>query len=190
MRSFLLSPLASLAQHWQTKLPVAFGVAIAAEIAELYAGLLQVNAALLLLCFTLVVVDLLTGVVASLRRHERVSSRDLRRTGWKAIEYTALGFCGVLLSNGFDGTFVEPITAGFDEACLFYIAMTEFVSIIENVTGSRENAIRLLRRIRRVWSDRDGSVVYEEVIRPLDSERLDPSRLDGSSLGAEREVTR
>lgn len=170
MRSFLLAPVLGLGQHWQTKLPVAFGVAIAAEIAEIYAGLLQVNAALLLLCFTLVVVDLLTGVVASLRRHERVSSRDLRRTGWKAIEYSALGFCGVLLSNGFDGTFVEPITAGFDEACLFYIAMTEFVSIIENVTGSRENAIRLLRRIRRVWSDQDGSVVYEEVIRPLDAE--------------------
>lgn len=167
IRSFLLAPLLGLAEHWQTKLPVAFGIGVAAELAEIYGGLLQVNAALVVVCFTFLTVDLLTGVAASLRRHERVSSRALRRTGWKAIEYSALGFCGIMLSNGFEGTFVEPITGGFDETSLFYIAMTEFVSIIENVTGSRENAVRLLRRIRRVWSDRDG-VVFEEVIRPVD----------------------
>lgn len=171
------APLAGLLEGWQLKLPLAAGLGIAMEalrrIGALYAELLSAPTALVAACVLLLLLDMVTGMAAAVRRGERIASRALRRTSWKVIEYAAVGLVGVTLSNAFSEGPFALLTAGLGDASLLYIALTEGLSVLENVTGSRSAALALLQRLRAVWA-RGGDVDIadlqsaEDVVPPED----------------------
>lgn len=135
------------------------------KIGALYGELLITDPLLVALCVAFFVIDWGTGIAASLRRGEGFKSRRLRDTLDKCIQYFAVVLCGVMLANGFKESWVDAITGGADEAALLYVAMTEFVSILENVLGDRHAAIRLVRRIMPRGLDEQGRIVVEEIVR-------------------------
>jgi hypothetical protein len=167
----LYTPLIGLAHGWELKLPLAAAVAVLVEglthIGALYGELLDADPLLILLIASLLVTDVVTGIAAARKRREPIGSRGLRRTGYKVIEYAALGFVAVSISNAFAAGPLHLITDGFDDAALLYIAFTEAFSVVENIAGTREKAVRILRSIQRVWTSKD-RVVLEEIVEPLD----------------------
>ncbi|MEL6705518.1 MAG: phage holin family protein [Bacteroidota bacterium] len=144
--------ISGLAYAWPQKLLLASLVALllelAAFLAALYGRLFTVDPILLALVLLLLVADLVTGILRAHKQREPITSRALRRTGRKFVEYVVLIFAGVGLANGFAETSVSVVTSGVDDAVLLYIALTEFLSILENVTGSREGALGVLRKLR------------------------------------------
>lgn len=159
-------PLLGLAQHWELKLGLASVGAAALQAAEYVAGLygrmLETDPLLVFLIANLLLVDLVTGVAAARKRKEKLHSKGLRRTGWKTIEYSAIGFVGVSLANGFADSALHALTDGLDDAALLYVAITEAFSIAENITGSRDGARKLIRRITDLATGRTKRV--EEVV--------------------------
>lgn len=158
-----------LTSNWETKLYTAgIGAGIlegCRVVGELYGRLFDADPLLVLLCVTLLVVDAVTGIAAALKRGEGISSKAFRRTGWKAIEYTAVAGAMIMVSNAFAHTWAHYVTDSMSVAALLYIASTEVMSIVENVTGSRAAAVRLLRRIRGIRDDGpDGGLVIEEIV--------------------------
>lgn len=181
----LYVPFAGLVQGWEGKLLAsavgALALEAAAYVGGLYGRMLEADPLLVFLVANFLVVDAVTGVAAARRRAETVSSRAMRRTGWKALEYAAVAFVGISIANGFAAGPLHVLTDGFDDAALIYVAITEAFSIAENVTGSREGARRLIRRIRDLATGRTEMV--EEVVRevrldaaeaPADPREVDP----------------
>ncbi len=158
-----------LASDWQPKLYTA-GIGagllqIAEHVAHLYGRLFDADPLLVLLCVTLLFVDAATGIAAAIKRGERISSKAFRRTGWKAVEYTAVAGVMIMVSNAFAHTWAHYVTDSMGVAALLYIASAEVMSIVENVTGSRAAAVRLLRRIRGIRDDGpDGGLLIEEIV--------------------------
>ncbi|MCA0270242.1 MAG: phage holin family protein [Bacteroidetes bacterium] len=158
-----------MAEAWPQKVATAsLGaglIQLAEYVAGLYGRLFEADPLLVLLCFTLLLVDAITGVAAAIKRGEKVSSRAFRRTGWKVLEYTALGAAMVMIANAFSHTWAHYVTDGLDEAALLYIAFTEALSIVENVTGSRAAAMRVIRKIVRIRDEGpDGVLTVEEIV--------------------------
>lgn len=166
-------PLAGLATAWQAKLPMALSIAVVFQMLDYlgstYAYLLRSDPVLVVLILTLMGVDLITGIIAALKRRDMVTSRAFRRTGLKFLEYSAIGGCSIMVANGFSNGTLAVITDSLDDAALMYIAITEAMSIIENVTGSRENARKHFRRMMALWRDRDLSSALEDKASSHDS---------------------
>lgn len=158
-----------ITEAWPEKLVVAgigAGVLEVLEvIAALYGRLFNADPLLVLLCATLLVVDAATGIASAIKRDEKITSKAFRRTGWKMLEYTAIAAAMVMVANGFAATWAHYATDVLDEGALLYIAMTEVMSIVENVTGSRAAAMRVIRRIVRVRDlGTDGTLTVEEIV--------------------------
>lgn len=173
MTDRVLVSFSGLAEFRAAKLMLASAGAVAVAVLEylasLYGSILHSDPVLVGAIVLLLVVDLVTGVAAAVRRGERVTSRAFRRTGRKVLEYTALGLVGVALANGFQGSPLAFVTAALDDAVLLYIALTEALSVFENVTGSRERAVALFRRIvaiRSAAQGQDGAGAAEAVVEP------------------------
>lgn len=169
----LYQPLFGLAQYWEAKLVLASVGAAALQaleyVAALYGRMLDGDPLLVFLIVNLLVVDLVTGVAAARKRREKLHSKGLRRTGWKVIEYSAIGFVGVSLANGFADSSLHLLTDGLDDAALLYVAVTEAFSIAENIAGSRDGARKLIRRITDLATGRTRKieeVVTEEPVPP------------------------
>ena len=161
MTDRLLVSSSGLAEYWAAKLLLASVGAVAVSVLEylaaLYGAILHSDPVLVASVVLLLAVDLVTGVAAAVRRRERITSRAFRRTGRKVLEYTALGLVGVALANGFEASPLAFVTASLDDAVLLYIALTEALSVFENVTGSRERAVALFRRIIAIRQGQDGA---------------------------------
>ncbi len=171
----------TLVEHWPAKLTLAVSLAAVSAfldaVSGLYGRLFMADPLLVLVIVTLMVVDSVTGVAAALKRHEKLRSKAFRRTGWKVLEYTALGIVGVMLSNAFHPTVFHLLTDSLDEAILLYVAVGEAFSIVENVTGGREQALRLIRRVRTIARS-PGEITLEEVVRPLTEAEAEATQLD------------
>lgn len=167
-----------LLHDWAIRLPVALGLTglwaalsrLLGGLGDIYADLFRADTVLVVMVLTLMLLDAVTGIAAARKRRERIRSRVFRRTGYKLIEYAAVGAVGVLIANGFGGSPLGGLTQQVDDVVLFYLAVTEAFSVFENVTGSREGAVRLVRRIRNVWHLQDGTVTIEETVRQLDKD--------------------
>lgn len=175
--------LPDLFADWGVRLPVALGLTglwaalgkVLGQLGDIYAQLFAADAVLVVLVLTLMVIDAVTGIAAAKKAGQKISSRAFRRTGYKVLEYFAVGAVGVLTANGFAGGPFSGLTNQVDDVVLFYLVASEGFSIFENVTGSREGAVRLIRRISHVWQMRDGSVTVEETVKRLEAdETADP----------------
>ena len=84
------------------------------------------NQNLLMALFTLIIIDMLTGIMAAYKQHEIVSSRKAFKTGTKSIVY-ALFIAAANLVNTIApwANFTVPTVASF-------LALTELISIMEN----------------------------------------------------------
>jgi uncharacterized membrane protein len=99
------------------------------------------------LIFTIFVVfaDTVTGIIASRKRNESITSKGLYRTSQKVVTY----FCGIMIFHGASVTFGLPSQITFSVS--FIIAATELFSISENIksiTGTNIGTI-ILRFFRR-----------------------------------------
>ena len=79
-------------------------------------------------CTVLVISDWFTGVSAARTKGKVFISKGLRQTTNKAVYY----MLAILLSQMMEGIF--PILTGITYIIGFYIASTEFLSIIENIS--------------------------------------------------------
>jgi ribosomal protein S8 len=71
--------------------------------------------------------DMASGILAAIKRGEKINSRGLSRTITKCISY----FMVILSSQGFVNVF--SVTDYLTWAMAFLITITEFKSLIENV---------------------------------------------------------
>jgi uncharacterized membrane protein len=99
------------------------------------------------LIFTIFVVfaDTVTGIIASRKRNESITSKGLYRTSQKVVTY----FCGIMIFHGASITFQLPSQITYSVS--FIIAATELFSISENIksiTGTNIGTI-ILRFFRR-----------------------------------------
>jgi phage-related holin len=133
----LLVPLEGLSDNSLIK-------AIIAALLTLVASDVQV----VVLIAALVIMDLITGIVAALRRKEAIRSWGFRQTGIKTIEYMFLLTGCTMVANAFD------IMSWLDTSAYFFVAVTELKSIIENVTSSEGAARKVWERLKREIQNR------------------------------------
>lgn len=132
-----LKPLVALVEGWQLK---AAASAVGVAVAELLGRVFEVRVDLLALVVLLVLADLATGLVRAWRLKEAVTSKRLRQTVIKTIEYTL--FLGVVVAVGNvlgqHGTLpvVAPLLRALPEVAFTFVAATELRSIAENLTAT------------------------------------------------------
>ena len=95
-----------------------------------------------LMALVLVVLDMVTGIRAAIKRKERIKSRGL----YRGIEKFALYFASIFVAEQMRLTFfpVVPIT----HLVAFGICITEFFSMVENV--ETVTGVNILRRLKKV----------------------------------------
>lgn len=151
---YVSQPALSLAYAWKVKLPLALAMGtlweILAPLVGVYETLLTADPVLVMMAVTLVGVDFLTGVTRSLRDGKKITSRRLRGMGWKIVEYSVVAGVGIILANGATASVLGAPLAVVDDAALLYVALTEAVSILENVTGSKGKARGIIDGIRSI----------------------------------------
>jgi phage-related holin len=136
-------PVFSLADAWQWKLVLA-GVLTA--MLETLGRLFVMNGDMAAAVAILIVIDFATGVYRAYRSRS-ISSRVMRQTGIKVIEYTLLIGIATMVANVFVDTgipFLSPALGTLGTLAFAYVCLTEMTSVFENVFGSSSKA-------RRVW---------------------------------------
>ncbi len=93
--------------------------------------LLDYDPKLIVLLSLLLIVDTITGMLAARRNGIRITSRGMRDTIKKILEYTALLITFSAIAAAFE------VLVWMREAAFAYVALTEAKSIIENVYGER-----------------------------------------------------
>jgi hypothetical protein len=136
------SPLASLIESWQVKLPVATVLGVLWQkvlyVLGLYASAIGRHSELMLLTGAIVACDLAAGLVRAWRDGQSIKSGHLRATGWKVIEYAAVVIVGLLVSDAIRHSAVVPDAAAiWGQATMIYICITEGVSCYENAVGKK-----------------------------------------------------
>lgn len=138
----LKKPFLTLIDLWWLK---AAGAAVTAIVVEL----LRADPKFLVLVAVLITLDLVTGVWRALRSGSSLSSLRLRQTGIKAAEYMILLVAVGMVANAFGQL------RWMQEGAFMYVAVTELVSIIENVFGRR--AKKIIKHLRNFVEKNDGN---------------------------------
>lgn len=104
----------------------------------------------------LIAFDFVTGVVSAHKNGEPIKSKGIVRTAFKVAVY------GILVSSGYLTEQVTPGTWHIQDAVIVFLALTELISIIENV-GRMGYAIpkKLLMRLQNL---RDEETYIKEKI--------------------------
>lgn len=92
----------------------------------------------------LVLIDLVTGVMAAVRRGERIRSLGMRQTIVKVIEYALLLLVFSALANSFS------LLYWMQEAAFAYVALTEAKSIVENLYGPGNKVWQAMQQMRKM----------------------------------------
>lgn len=162
-----LTSIPGLVYGWQIKLCIALGGGILLELAErvaaFYGRMLTVDSTLVGICLGLFFMDTASGIMRAIKKRN-FQTGAFRRSGWKLIEYTFIGTAAALLANGTSHTFLAPVFAFWDEGWMIYVAVTEFVSVLENITGSKEEAVKRIRAILMYLNIKEGKATIEEAI--------------------------
>lgn len=100
---------------------------------------------------TLIVMDFVTGVIAAKKLGHPIQSRNAVKSAYKIAVY------GLLVSAGHITEVIVPLTTYIEEVVMTFLALTELISIVENV-GRMGFAIpqRLLNQLYK-W--REGETV-------------------------------
>lgn len=118
---------------------------------DLYAAaneLVIIEWKLVLAVTALVFIDFVTGVMASRKRKEKITSLKARQTGIKIIEYFMVLFSITLISNMADQiNFIQQFA-------FIFLAMIELKSIVENLSEDNGIIKQLFEAIRKTLSDR------------------------------------
>jgi len=115
-------------EAWAVK---AFAASIFATVARLFA----VNVDLLFLVVVLVILDTASGILAAKKRNEKISSHGMRRMLVKLFEYFVVIFGAIILSNvaAASSGYISTGLSWLAEFVVFWISVTEFKSIVENL---------------------------------------------------------
>lgn len=130
--------------------------------------------------FVLICIDFITGVASAKQLGHRIESRSAVKTAYKIAVY------GLLMSSGHITETILPGMTYIEQAVTSFLALTELISILENV-GKMGFAIpqRLLNQLQK-WRDtsdetpvipvpdrRVGDITRrtDEVVIPTDNER-------------------
>lgn len=122
------------------------------------------NTLILQSLLVLVVFDFITGIIAARQSGEQIKSKSAVRSAFKVAVY------GLLVSAAHLTEAITPIATFIEEAVITFLALTEMISIIENV-GKMGYAIpkRLLKKLQNL-RDEDSTVVEKKVTK----EKTDP----------------
>lgn len=124
-------------KEWFIKL----GLASLAALAPIQAILITVG--------ILIIADLLTGILAAMKRNEKISSAAMRRTISKMFVYQLTVICGFLLETYLMGGII-PVT----KIAASVIGMVEFKSMLENANSIiGENIFKII--LHKLGSDND-----------------------------------
>lgn len=114
--------------------------------------------------FALIVFDFITGVLSAYHTGEPIRSKGIVRTSFKIAVY------GLLVSAGHLSDTISPFPAFIQDAITTFLALTELISIIENV-GKMGYAIpkKLLYKLQRL-RDEETMVIEKTTVK----EKTDP----------------
>ena len=118
-----MRPIAAISEHWITKSIIGALAAIFSTPVEFILGLM-----------VLIIVDFVTGVAASLKKGEKLSSIKMMHTGVKIIVFTAFLLTASILSFLISYTFNFG-AHWFESFCVLLVALTEFISIGQHLTS-------------------------------------------------------
>lgn len=127
---------------------------------ETVLDILKTEVDLIVLIILLVFIDLVSGVVSAYNKGRPITSRRLKDTVIKSIEYVFLLSAAIAFTNVFgyrEGTLsfiVNPAISGLSTAVFFYIALVEITSIFENVTSDKGKAVgtKILDKLNSMFS--------------------------------------
>jgi len=103
--------------------------AIVSSIITITATLLgEENYHLLVILFALIVVDLLTGMIAAVSKGEAIESRKAFKTATKTVVYVLFFSAGHLVTH------LVPYSDFIKTGVLSFLALTEMLSVIENMS--------------------------------------------------------
>lgn len=118
--------------------------AVASACAWLFPIDAQANAAIG--CLALVVLDYLTGILASIRNGKPISSRRMRESILKPLTYMILLLATAILSNLFEVG--KRLDGAAMTATLMFIAATEAKSLVENLIKA---GVKVPPKLRNVF---------------------------------------
>lgn len=133
--------LASMVRYWEPFRKLMDLLELKALLAVV-AGIVSADKEFVVACTILFIIDTITGIRAARKRNEPVTSIGLRRAGVKFVDYVLVGMAATVAARGF-----PVVLAWLDGVAFLYIALTELVSITENVWPDRSPG--LLRYLRR-----------------------------------------
>lgn len=140
-----VATVTGLLEHWAVKL-------VTSTLGALFASEPQLVA---LVC-VLIIADMVTGVLAAIRRGEGISPKLLGATIRKTIEYAVFLSMVTAVANSFS------IVSWIDQTAYLYVALTELASVLENQLSEKSRARRIWLRIRSEIAERGGSGLLSE----------------------------
>lgn len=137
-------PLESLGDDWVIKSLLAFIVSLWSMLQEMFMTQAELVALLIIVIF----LDMVTGIIASRRRKTPITSLGFRQSVVKSLEYFALLAMAIGISNVFSEEI--PLIEGLQTWTFFFCIMTEFKSVVENLTESKNsNIIDIWEQLQR-----------------------------------------
>lgn len=121
-----------------------------------FSDLIRADLALIFGVAVLFIVDWVTGVAASLVRHEKITSEKLGKTILKGGQYGVFLFVAIIFENLFMATPFALVTDYSVVFSCFYLSVREGLSILENIGAGRFiGGMRALLRAARSGGDPD-----------------------------------
>lgn len=131
-----LKPLETLSEDWFTKVIVAGLAAAWTFLTDMFAT----RAELVVLLMITIVIDFITGIVASKRASKNITSLGFRQTVIKIIEYFLILALLAGIANTFKGQI--PFVEYFVSWGYFFAIITEVKSVVENVTKGKDSTVK------------------------------------------------
>ena len=150
--SLLLMMLTSKinATGWLAYIGVVFGIIISV--------VFQTNT-LAIVFVVLLITDMITGIIASLSKGEKIQSRRIRDMWYKWVIYLAILITAAMLNLATGAIWIHG-------AALGWIALSEGVSILENCETVLGKKIPFLKRIKKMLDALKGSNVSPDTVLP------------------------
>lgn len=151
----LLRPLESLIEFWPVKLILTFALGAAAALVEdllaAFGLLFSVNRILIYMAATIFVIDLVSGVYATLRYENKgpFQITELKRTGFKFTEWGLIIIACLSVANGADEAGL-PILNRLHIGAIFWLSITDLFSIAANLKGSEAAAVEWISNMMKV----------------------------------------
>ena len=144
----LQKPFVSMWQDAPIVLMMAIPAHILLEVTTAVHELIDIEWKLAVGMMALIVIDLFTGIMASHKRGDKITSLKLRQTGIKVVEYTMVLLAVTVISNMADEIkFIQKFA-------FVFLAMIELKSIVENLSDENGIIKSLFEAIRKSLADR------------------------------------